>query len=823
MTPTPPNHPIAIAAYADDAALRAIAATWTLDAITATAAALRDEGHGAAISYSRKVFIPLTRLCRDSCHYCTFAHAPRPDEPAYLDLDAVLAIARAGQAAGCREALFTLGDKPEQRYGAARRWLSARGYSSTIDYLVAAADAVHRETGLMPHANPGVMTAAEIARLRQVSISQGIMLETVAARLSERGGPHFGSPDKHPTVRLETIELAGHARVPFTSGILIGIGETRNERLDALFALRDIALRHGHIQEVIVQNFRAKPGTRMAAAPHAEHEDLMWTIAMARLVFGPQMNIQAPPNLSTSRFGELIDAGLNDWGGVSPVTPDHVNPEAPWPDLDALAATTAAHGKVLVERLASYPAYVEALQVRHWHDRRFVAPILRASDASGFVREDAWSPGNDAPLPRVSGLHLHGLDRTVVRIAEKAQRGTRLNEVEIVQLFGARGATFDAVLRSADDLRASVNGDTVSYVVNRNINYTNICGYKCRFCAFSKGAAKSLRGTPYDLDLDEIVRRAKEASARGGTEVCLQGGIHPDYTGDTYLAICRAIKAALPDMHVHAFSPLEITHGAQSVGVSVSEFLDELKSAGLGTLPGTAAEVLDDVVRRELCPDKLSTAQWLDVVCAAHRAGLDTTATIMFGHIDHPMHWARHLLAIRDLQQHSLAEGRGAFTEIVPLPFVHMEAPMYLKGSARMGPTFREVLLMHAIARLALNPVVSNIQASWVKLGPDGVQAALAAGVNDLGGTLMNESITRAAGTIHGEELEPLAMERLIRSAGRVPRQRTTRYDDAPAEMVAASYRATAITPRVELPPRRGAPARMAGAVVRQASRTAAE
>jgi FO synthase len=824
-----------------------MAQAWPLDRLMAEACRLRDDGHGNAISYSRKVFIPLTRLCRDVCHYCTFATTPKPGMAPYLSVEEVIAIARAGQRAGCKEALFTLGDKPELRYGAARRWLDANGFASTIDYLAHAAAAVLDETGLLPHVNPGVMTAGDVARLRGVSISMGLMLESSAERLGEKGGPHFGSPDKLPLARLNTIRAAGAARVPFTSGILIGIGETREERLDALLALRELHAEYGHLQEIIIQNFRAKPDTRMARTPDAEHDDLKWTIAMARLAFGARMNIQAPPNLSYERFGELIDAGLNDWGGISPVTPDHVNPEAAWPDVAMLAAACEARGKVLVERLASYPAYVSPQAVGTWHDRRLVAPILRATDASGFVREDAWAPGSSAPLPsplrsRASepafmpdcadpgSLHISngkdpGSPRSrapagevsgkvhanagLAHVLGHAAAGKRLDVADIVSLFEARGRDLELVITAADELRRAVCGDAVSYVVNRNINYTNICGYKCRFCAFSKGTAKALRGRPYDLDLDEIVRRSQEAWARGGTEVCLQGGIHPDYTGATYLAICRAIKAALPQMHVHAFSPLEVSQGAATLGVPVRVFLEQLAEAGLGTLPGTAAEILDDEVRRDLCPDKLSTGEWLEVVAAAHEVGFKTTATIMFGHIDRPIHWARHLLAIRDLQERT-----GGFTELVPLPFIHMEAPMSLKGGARMGPTAREAILMHAVARVVLHPLIPNIQASWVKLGPEGVKAALEAGVNDLGGTLMNESISRAAGTTHGEELSPEGMDALIRSCGRAPRQRTTLYGEPPARQVACSYGAPPCAPRHEPVPRRGLPSRMAGSVL---------
>jgi FO synthase len=808
MTATLADSPIPLIPAMADNDLRAAARNWPLARLMATAAELRDCGHPGVISYSRKVFIPLTKLCRDVCHYCTFAERPSAERAPYLSPEDVLAIARAGHSASCHEALFTLGDKPELRYSAAQRWLKEHGFASTIDYLAHVSDLVFRETGLFPHANPGVMTAEDIARLRMVTVSQGLMLETAAERLSERGGPHFGSPDKHPAERLETIRIAGEARVPFTSGILIGIGETRDERIDALLALRDLHARHGHIQEIIVQNFRAKPGTRMATAPDADFDGLLWTIGVARLLFGPAMHIQAPPNLSYDRFPELIAAGLDDWGGISPVTPDHVNPEAAWPALSKLAAATEANGKTLVERLPSYPEYVTAAQVGRWHDTRFVAPILQASEASGFARGDAWSPGQangdsiDIQIPH----SVTSPDSAIKRISDRAMAGHRLDQRDVVRLFAARGRELSHVLAAADELRASVNGDTVTYVVNRNINYTNICKYQCRFCAFSKGTTKALRGKPYDLDIDEIVRRSEEAWARGATEVCLQGGIHPVYTGATYLAICRALHKALPDLHIHAFSPLEIAQGAATLGVLASEFLTELKAAGLGTLPGTAAEILDDEVRATLCPDKLTTAEWLAVIEAAHNVGLRTTATIMFGHIDEPRHWARHLLAIRDLQERT----RG-FTEMVPLPFVHMEAPMYLRGKARKGPTWRETLLVHAVSRLMLHPLIPNIQASWVKLGPNGVAAALSAGVNDLGGTLMNESISRAAGTTHGEELPPEAMETLIRCTGRIPRQRTTLYEAAPGKQAARSFGAPPLSPRVEPPPRRGAPSRMAG------------
>ncbi len=780
----------------DDDALSGWLEAAPLEELMRAAAALRDAGHGRNVSYSRKVFIPLTKLCRDVCHYCTFAQPPRADRPAYLAPEDVLAIARAGAAAGCTEALFTLGDKPELRYAAARSALAALGHETTIGYLRAMCALVLRETGLLPHANPGVMTRDEIAGLREVTASQGIMLESASERLCQPGGVHYGSPDKFPLVRLETIRLAGELAVPFTTGILIGIGETRAERIDALRAIRDLHREYGHIQEVIVQNFRAKPATKAARAPEPDLDDLLWSVAAARLILGPEMNIQAPPNLTPEEYPRLIAAGINDWGGVSPVTPDHVNPEAPWPALADLARRTAAAGKILVPRLPVYPRY--ALDAETWLEPDIAVGVRRAIDSDGFARADHWSPGVTLSPPPLSAP-LGGGDPAIDAIIAKASAGARPDEADIVRLFAARDADFAAVIGAADGLRRRVSGDIVRYVVNRNINYTNICYFRCRFCAFSKGRKhEALRGAPYDLALEEIVRRSVEAWERGATEVCLQGGIHPDYTGQTYIDICRAIKAALPRMHVHAFSPLEVTQGAATLRVSVPEFLGRLKAAGLGTLPGTAAEILDDEVRAVICPDKINTGQWLAVVRAAHELGLRTTATIMFGHVERPISWARHLLAIRDLQEQT-----GGFTEFVPLPFVHMEAPMYLHGRARRGPTWRETLLMHAVARLALHPLITNIQTSWVKMGPEGAAACLAAGANDLGGTLMNESISRAAGTQHGQELPPEDMERLITSIGREPCQRDTLYRPVAPERRASAFGAAPLAPVVQTPPRK--------------------
>jgi len=739
-----------------------------LEELCAEARALRDEGHGRLVTFSPKVFIPLTKLCRDVCHYCTFARPPRRGERAYLTIDEVLAIARAGAAAGCREALFTLGDKPELRYRAAREELAALGCETTLEYLRRAAAAVLEETGLLPHLNPGVMTRDDVRELRSVSASMGLMLETTSKRLSARGGPHFGSPDKAPALRLATLAAAGEEQVPFTTGILIGIGETRAERLDALHAIRELADRYGHVQEVIVQNFRAKPGTRMAGAAEPPLEELMWTIAAARLVLGAGAHLQAPPNLSYDDFPCLLDAGIDDWGGVSPVTIDHVNPEAPWPELELLRAATESRGLELAPRLPVYPEWISG----RWLDPGVMPATLRASDALGLAREDRWSPGEDIAVPFVprDALPLDSCDE--------------LGEEELVRLFRARGHERDRVFAAADQLRRDVCGDEVTYVVTRNIQYTNVCYFRCGFCAFSKGKlAANLRGAPYLVPHEEIVRRCEEAWERGATEVCLQGGIHPAFSGDYYLSVVRAIKAAVPELHVHAFSALEIWQGAATLGLPLEDYLAELRDAGLSSLPGTAAEILDDEVRRVICPDKVTTEQWLHVHDTAHRAGLRSNVTMMFGHVEAPRNWARHLVRAREQQRRS-----GGFTEFVPLPFVHMEAPMWLRGQARSGPTFGETLLVHAVARLALHPWITNVQVSWVKLGREGVAAALRAGVNDLGGTLMNESISRSAGAQHGQEFAPEGMEELIRSVGRIPRQRTTLYEEVPDERRLASF-----------------------------------
>lgn len=762
-------------------------------ALAAVASRLRDEQHGKLITYSRKVFIPLTHLCRDVCHYCTFAKTPKRIEQAYMPVDKVLELCRQGAAMGCQEALFTLGEKPELRYSAARNALDEMGFATTLDYVREVARRVLQETGMLPHINAGCMSAAEIAMLRPVSASMGIMLESASSRLCEKGMPHYGSPDKDPKVRLETLELAGQANVPFTSGILIGIGETRLERIESLLAIRAIHARYGHIQEIIVQNFRAKPDTKMAQAPEPDLNELLWTIAVARLIFGAQMNIQAPPNLSPGVLPQLIAAGIDDWGGVSPLTPDHVNPEAPWPHLDLLARETAAAGKFLEQRLTIYPNY--AREPQRWLDESVRSAVLRQIDSMGYARRDSWMPGESMQLPEIEAklleqtVQVAAVSADVLEIVAQCESQQRVDETQIARLFAARGPDFAYIAQRANALRHTVNGDTVSYVVNRNINYTNVCYFKCQFCAFSKGKhSENLRGKPYDISAEEMARRCTEAWDRGATEVCMQGGIHPDYTGQTYLDILHTVRQATPQMHIHAFSPLEVWQGAATLGISLEEFLKQLQLAGLNTLPGTAAEILDDEVRADLCPDKLRTDEWLQVMESAHKIGFKTTATIMYGHIETPLHWAHHLIRVRDLQERT-----GGFTEFVPLPYVHMEAPLYLKGKSRRGPSFREALLMHAVARLVFHGRIDNIQASWVKMGRDGVAACLNAGCNDLGGSLMNESITRAAGASYGQEWPPAQIEQAITALGRVPRMRTTAYEDAPGERRDIAHRASGL------------------------------
>ncbi len=758
------------------------------------AASIRDKAHGTRVTYSPKVFIPLTMLCRDKCGYCTFAQPPARLERPYLEPEEVLAIARHGASQGCHEALFTLGERPELRYPIAQEWLAERGYDSTVDYLVAMCRLVREETGLLPHANAGALFEDELATLREVSPSQGMMLES----LNEELLCHRGCPDKEPQRRLQTLSTAGALKIPFTTGLLIGIGESLNDRIEALCAIRDSHNEFGHIQEVIIQNFLPKLGTAMHSSPPCPPDEYLHAIALARLILPSEIHLQAPPNLSDD-FGGLLLAGIDDWGGVSPVTADHVNPERPWPDLERLEEVTNAYGFNLAPRLTIHPEF--ALKPEEWlaEDNRF--PVFDRSDAEGLGRDDPgsqmpektmenrdagsgadvlvadenstqWYSGgaNHSPTLLVPGRPM--ARGAVKEVLDGVLSGQEVGAEQIVTLFEARGTEVAAVAEVANELRHATVGDNVTWVHNRNINYTNVCTFKCRFCGFSKGPLSlNLRGTPYMLTLEDIQERVIEAATLGATEVTLQGGIHPSFDGDYYIDVCKAIQDVVPDMHLHGFTALEVIEGAKRLNESLAEYLIRLKEAGLKSLPGTAAEVLDDEVRDILCPDKISTEEWLECHEAAHSVGLHSNITIMFGSIEQPKHWANHIVRTRDVQKRT-----QGFTEWIPLPFVHMASPIYLQRQARRGPTFRETLLMHSVGRIAFHGLIDNVQVSWVKIGIEGARQILMAGANDLGGTLMDENISRAAGAQHGQGLVEDDFRRLTKPLGRNLRQRTTSY-----------------------------------------------
>ncbi|KUL33907.1 2-phospho-L-lactate guanylyltransferase [Streptomyces sp. NRRL F-4489] len=804
--------------------------------LCASAARVRDAGLEAAgrpgvITYSKSVFIPLTRLCRDKCHYCTFATVPgklrRAGHGMFMSPDEVLAIARRGAELGCKEALITLGDKPEERWPEAREWLEAEGYDDTIAYVRAIAIRILEETGLLPHLNPGVLSWTDFQRLKPVAPSMGMMLETTAERLwSEPGGPHYGSPDKEPAVRLRVLEDAGRSSVPFTSGLLIGIGETYEERAESLFALRRISRAYHGIQELILQNFRAKPDTAMRQMPDAELDELVATVAVARHIMGPSACLQAPPNLVDEEYGRLIRAGIDDWGGVSPLTPDHVNPERPWPQIDALAEHSSAEGFRLRERLAVYPEFVQ--RGEPWLDPRVLPHVTALADPeTGLAREDAavtgrpWQEPEESFVPSgrtdlhrtidtegrtadrrddfdevygdwealreaaAPGMAPSRLDADVRQaLSQAADDPTKLTDAEALALLHADGPALDALCRIADDLRRATVGDTVTYIVTRNINFTNVCYTGCRFCAF---AQRRTDADAYTLSLEQVADRAQQAWDVGAVEVCMQGGIHPDLPGTAYFDIARAVKARVPGMHVHAFSPMEVVNGATRTGLSIREWLAEAKAAGLDTIPGTAAEILDDEVRWVLTKGKLPTATWVEVIKTAHELGIRSSSTMMYGHVDQPRHWLGHLRLLAEIQQEAAAKGVEGFTEFVTLPFIHTNAPVYLAGIARPGPTTRDNRAVTAMARILLHPHITNIQTSWVKLGTEGAAEMLRSGANDLGGTLMEETISRMAGSSYGSYRSIQDLIGIAELAGRPARPRTTTYGPVPAERQAAA------------------------------------
>ncbi len=795
-----------------------------LDALLTVAGRVRDAGlvdagRPTTITYSRKVFVPLTRLCRDRCHYCTFATVPGRLPTPFLGIDEVVDITRRGAELGCKEALFTLGDRPEDRWDAARAWLAEAGYDSTLDYVRACAIAVLEQTGLLPHLNPGVMTWTELQRLKPVAPSMGMMLETTA-----RIPAHDGSPDKDPAVRLRVLEDAGRHAIPFTTGLLIGIGESPRDRAETVFAIRAAHRRHGHVQEVIVQNFRAKADTPMRTTPDATLEDYLAAIAVTRIVLGPGMRVQAPPNLvDQADLGLLLMAGVDDFGGVSPLTPDHVNPERPWPQVEALAAATACAGFHLRARLTAHPPYL----AEPWLDPRLAAHVEALRTPDGLANDERpegrpWQEP-DGGLAATGRTDLHATVDSTGRTSERRSdfaevygdwqaiceavpptrtrlaadvaaalrvardRPAALTADQALALITADGADLDAVCALADDVRRDTVGDVVTYVVNRNINFTNVCYTGCRFCAF---AQRRTDADAYSLSLEQVGERASEAWDVGATEVCMQGGIDPQLSGAAYLDLARAVKAAAPDVHLHAYSPMEVVNGAARMAVSIAEFLTAAREAGVDSLPGTAAEILDDDVRWVLTKGKLPTAQWIEVVQTAHRLGIPTTSTMMYGHVDQPHHWVAHLQLLARLQADS-----GGFTEFVPLPFVHTSAPLYLAGIARPGPTARDNRAVHAVARLVLHGRIDHVQCSWVKLGPAACVDVLVGGVDDLGGTLMEETISRMAGSRHGSRKSVDELESMVRAAGRTPCQRSTTYGAVSAERSAAGLRARQLPP----------------------------
>ncbi|MEW6475759.1 MAG: 5-amino-6-(D-ribitylamino)uracil--L-tyrosine 4-hydroxyphenyl transferase CofH [Actinomycetota bacterium] len=714
----------------------------SLDALMVEAAAVRDAAFGRRITWSPRITIALTQACR------------RPGDDAFLDPEQVLAIAWGGAEAGCHEAVFTADSHPELRHPEAADWLARRGYDSTIDYLVAACQLVLDETGLLPRTDVGVVTADERRALRAVAPAQGLVLRGLGGDL---------------TGQFRSIETAGALRIPFSVGLPVGAGESRDDRVETLRRLAELHQDHGHLQEVVV----------LPPSSAVEQREWRETVALARLILPETVSLQAGSEAA-------LDAGIDDWGGLEPA------------EVETVRRITEGRGFALIPRLGLRAAYARAAE--EWIDPALHFAVLDRSDADGLARDDpgavlphrfatranpgsgaevtpigprstAWYSGGDGEPPALLPARAEATG-AVREVLDGLALGQTAGEEELLTLLAARGPEVAAVCEAADGLRRAAVGDVVTFVRNRNINYTNVCTYRCRFCGFSKGPLSlNLRGKPYLLTLEEVVERVVDAARRGATEVCLQGGIHPDFDGEYYLHLVQAVKAAAPAMHVHGFTALEVFEGARRLTEPLESYLRRLHAAGLGSLPGTAAEILDDEIRAAICPDKITTDEWLEVHRTAHRVGLRSNITIMFGTIERPRHWVRHLLRTRALQAET-----GGFTEFVPLPFVHMAAPIYLERRARRGPTFREALLLHAVGRIAYHGLVDNIQGSWVKLGLAGMAQVLQAGVNDLGGTLMGENISRAAGARHGQELTEDEFRTLVAPLGRPLEQRTTLY-----------------------------------------------
>jgi FO synthase len=732
------------------------------------------------VTFSRNYTLSLSRTCRCYCKYCAFAthraHLYAPDEVEQRLDDAARR--------GVKELLVLTGEKPEVNPEVRRR-LDEYGHATFTDYAAWACERA-LERGMLPHTNLGVLSVDELARLREVTASQGLMLESIAERLMET--VHAGSPTKHPARRLETIRAAGELRIPFTSGVLVGIGETVEERIASLEALADVHREHGHLQEVILQNFvphpryyGAEPAEIADAAQRTEHangaggngaarngngaapdelplpdwatpislDDMRQLVRECRRLM-PDVGVQIPPNLS-DWWLPLVDEGATDLGGLS-ANGDHISPEHPFPSPHRMRKALSPRGYALTERLCVYPQYMD--------------PAWLEQSVLDVIKVRYWSF-----IPRRGSGRRE--ERTVRRdlvpnAIEKGRDGAELSEDELTALFSeTRPEAIEDMRHAADELRAELAGDTVTFVVNRNINVSNVCVVGCAFCGFGQG-----RRSPdaYEHSREEFVGRVKEAVDFGVSEICMQSGIHPDWTLETYESWLRLAKEIAPEVHLHAYSPMEVEYMCETSGLPPVEVFHRLRDAGLGSTPGTAAEVLDDGVRERISPNKLPVRRWVEIIEASHEAGLRSTSTVMFGHIEEPWELARHMRVIRELQERT-----GGITEFVPLSFIPFHT--LLGRTHGIEEISREENLKHtAVFRLALGHTVRNLQASWVKMGLDAATEALRWGVNDLGGTLMEESISRMAGAEHGTLLTPEQLIGAAHRAGRPAAQRDTLY-----------------------------------------------